>query len=125
MIGDLQGPILFERMKFSVGGVFPMTIFKHQPEMPVQKPYVEMARLVASRHGIPTSPTFARPLKVVLAARQAGEERFLSNAQDLAKVGLGHIPALSHQSRIGDNTAYADRTPVFWSCIADYSMPFN
>ncbi|KAK9835850.1 hypothetical protein WJX74_009329 [Apatococcus lobatus] len=81
----LQGPLLFERMKFSVGGVFPMTIFKHQPEMPVQKPYVEMARLVASRHGVPTSSTFARPLKVTLAARQPGEERYLSNAEDLAK----------------------------------------
>ena len=70
-----------------------MTIFKHQPEMPVQKPYVEMARLVASRHGVPTSTTFARPLKVVLAARQPGEERFLSNAEELAKVSLHHIAA--------------------------------
>ena len=101
-----------------------MTIFKHQPEMPVQKPYIEMARLVASRHGIPTSTTFARPLKVVLAARQAGEERFLSNAEDLAKVSFGHIPGLRQKS-IGDSTAYANSISVFQSCLANCNMPFN
>ncbi len=65
-----------------------MTIFKHQPEMPVQRPYVEMARVVAQRHGIPIAPGFSRPLKVIIAARQPGEERFLTNADDMAKVTL-------------------------------------
>ena len=82
----VQHPIMFERLKFSLGGVFPMTIFKHQPEMPIQRPYVEMARIVAQRQGIPTAATFAAPLKVIIAARQPGEERFLTNADDLAKV---------------------------------------